>query len=72
MSHLSHLSSTCPKCILQLDPPENVKEVINNDLKEWSVELGIDISEFQESVEWDLMSVVGTKHVLSYPCCDYP
>ncbi len=56
----------------QLDPPDNVNEIMKNGVKAWTVERGIDITEFQESVEWDLMSVVGTKHMNFYPCCDYP
>lgn len=36
------------------------------------VEQGADITEFTESVEWDLMSVYSHRHVRWYPCCDYP
>ncbi|KAH7725922.1 CRE-ACR-6 protein [Aphelenchoides avenae] len=39
---------------------------------EWRVELGVDLSEFQESVEFDLLSAVGIRHDKRYPCCDYP
>ncbi|KAI1712822.1 neurotransmitter-gated ion-channel ligand binding domain-containing protein [Ditylenchus destructor] len=39
---------------------------------EWRVELGVDISEYVPSVEFDLLSVVGTRHEKRYPCCDYP
>uniref|UniRef100_A0A914CH19 Neurotransmitter-gated ion-channel transmembrane domain-containing protein n=1 Tax=Acrobeloides nanus TaxID=290746 RepID=A0A914CH19_9BILA len=34
--------------------------------------MGIDISEYVENVEWDLLSVVGTRNERRYPCCDYP
>uniref|UniRef100_A0A915DFB3 Neurotransmitter-gated ion-channel ligand-binding domain-containing protein n=1 Tax=Ditylenchus dipsaci TaxID=166011 RepID=A0A915DFB3_9BILA len=34
---------------------------------EWRVELGVDISEYQESVEFDLLSVVGTRHIEIVP-----
>ncbi|KJH46577.1 Neurotransmitter-gated ion-channel transmembrane region [Dictyocaulus viviparus] len=34
--------------------------------------MGVDISTYQESVEWDLLSVLGTRHEKWYPCCDYP
>ena len=45
-------------------------EVENNTI--WNVKMGMDISEYQESVEWDLLGVVGTRHEKYYPCCDYP
>uniref|UniRef100_A0A0M3HQM7 Neur_chan_LBD domain-containing protein n=2 Tax=Ascaris TaxID=6251 RepID=A0A0M3HQM7_ASCLU len=45
--------------------------VVDNDT-EWRVQMGVDISEYQESVEWDLMSAEGTRHKKWYPCCDYP
>ncbi|KAL3093139.1 hypothetical protein niasHT_022589 [Heterodera trifolii] len=38
----------------------------------WNVELGVDISEYQESVEFELLSVTGRRHEKRYPCCDYP
>uniref|UniRef100_A0A183C4W0 Neur_chan_LBD domain-containing protein n=1 Tax=Globodera pallida TaxID=36090 RepID=A0A183C4W0_GLOPA len=38
----------------------------------WNVELGVDISEYQESVEFELLSVIGRRHEKRYPCCDYP
>ncbi|CAD5210300.1 unnamed protein product [Bursaphelenchus xylophilus] len=36
------------------------------------VEVGVDITEYQESVEFDLLSVVGSRHERYYPCCDFP
>ncbi|CCD73567.2 AcetylCholine Receptor [Caenorhabditis elegans] len=38
----------------------------------WKVERGVDLSNYQESVEWDLLSVEGIRHKKWYPCCDYP
>ncbi|KHN83906.1 Acetylcholine receptor subunit alpha-type unc-63 [Toxocara canis] len=54
---------------LESDDVERV--VVANDT-EWRVEMGVDLSEYQESVEWDLMSAEGTRHKKWYPCCDYP
>jgi hypothetical protein len=34
---------------------------------EMKVEIGIDITEFQDSVEFDLLSVVGVRHEKYYP-----
>ncbi|CAP20664.2 Protein CBR-ACR-6 [Caenorhabditis briggsae] len=36
------------------------------------VERGVDLSNYQESVEWDLLSIEGIRHEKWYPCCDYP
>ncbi|CAD6194789.1 unnamed protein product [Caenorhabditis auriculariae] len=38
----------------------------------WKVERGVDLAQYQESVEWDLLSVNGVRHEKWYPCCDYP
>ncbi|KAI6192770.1 Acr-6 [Aphelenchoides besseyi] len=38
---------------------------------ELKVDVGIDISEYQESVEFDLLSIVGRRHEKYYPCCDF-
>ncbi|GMR54310.1 hypothetical protein PMAYCL1PPCAC_24505, partial [Pristionchus mayeri] len=51
---------------------DEVVEVQTPEGIEWTVERGIDISEYQESVEFDLLSVVGKRHEKYYPCCDYP
>ncbi|GMT01297.1 hypothetical protein PENTCL1PPCAC_23471, partial [Pristionchus entomophagus] len=51
---------------------DEVVEVRTTEGIEWTVERGIDISEYQESVEFDLLSVVGKRHEKYYPCCDYP
>uniref|UniRef100_A0A7E4US62 Neur_chan_LBD domain-containing protein n=1 Tax=Panagrellus redivivus TaxID=6233 RepID=A0A7E4US62_PANRE len=54
-------------------PETDVVQVIQNgNTTVWRVEAGMDISEYQESVEWDLMSIVGNRHMRYYPCCDYP
>lgn len=37
----------------------------------WVVDKGIDISDYQESVEFDLMSTRGVRHERRYPCCSY-
>lgn len=34
--------------------------------------MGMDVSEYQDSVEWDLIGVIGDRHKKRYPCCDYP
>jgi nicotinic acetylcholine receptor len=39
---------------------------------ELKVDIGIDITEFQEAVDFDLLSVVGRRHEKYYPCCDFP
>ena len=44
----------------------------NNNNTKWRVNQGIDISEYQEAVEWDLLGVVATRHRKFYPCCNYP
>jgi hypothetical protein len=44
----------------------------NGTATEWRVDMGIDISEYQESVEFDLLTVVGVRHEKRYTCCDYP
>ncbi|ETN72124.1 hypothetical protein NECAME_19017, partial [Necator americanus] len=64
---------------------DDVRYVDRNNESGWDVERGVDISAYQhwilncswynifkESVEWDLMSVLGTRHEKWYPCCDYP
>ncbi|PIO68935.1 Cation transporter family protein [Teladorsagia circumcincta] len=51
---------------------DDVKYVVRKNESEWDVERGVDVSAFQESVEWDLLSVLGTRHEKWYPCCDYP
>ncbi|KAK0394160.1 hypothetical protein QR680_000598 [Steinernema hermaphroditum] len=51
---------------------DNVSKQIENGETVWKVQRGIDVSEYQESVEWDLLSIVGTRHEKRYPCCDYP
>ncbi|KAK6049692.1 hypothetical protein COOONC_12803 [Cooperia oncophora] len=51
---------------------DDVKYVVRRNESEWDVERGVDVSGYQESVEWDLLSVLGTRHEKWYPCCDYP
>uniref|UniRef100_A0A1I7ZG55 Neur_chan_LBD domain-containing protein n=1 Tax=Steinernema glaseri TaxID=37863 RepID=A0A1I7ZG55_9BILA len=51
---------------------DNVSKELENGETVWRVERGIDVSEYQESVEWDLLTIVGTRHEKRYPCCDYP
>ncbi|WKX91824.1 hypothetical protein Q1695_010115 [Nippostrongylus brasiliensis] len=51
---------------------DDVHYVLRKNESEWDVERGVDVSAYQESVEWDLLSVVGTRHEKWYPCCDYP
>ena len=41
-------------------------------VKVYEVEKGIDISEYYESVEWDLLSVTAQKNVKYYACCEEP
>ncbi|KAK6019436.1 acetylcholine receptor subunit alpha-type unc-38 family protein [Ostertagia ostertagi] len=48
---------------------DDVKYVVRKNESEWDVERGVDVSAFQESVEWDLLSVLGTRHEKWYPCC---
>lgn len=36
------------------------------------VEVGMDLSEFYLSVEWDIMSVPALRKVVTYSCCDTP
>uniref|UniRef100_A0A914Y959 Uncharacterized protein n=1 Tax=Panagrolaimus superbus TaxID=310955 RepID=A0A914Y959_9BILA len=49
-----------------------IEEINENNNTKWKVKDGIDISEYQEAVEWDLLGVVATRHKKRYPCCDYP
>uniref|UniRef100_A0A915DGL7 Uncharacterized protein n=1 Tax=Ditylenchus dipsaci TaxID=166011 RepID=A0A915DGL7_9BILA len=58
--------------MVHLDTGYVVEHISYDNGTEWRVELGVDISEYQESVEFDLLSVVGTRHEKRYPCCDYP
>lgn len=51
---------------------DDVRYVVRKNESEWDVERGVDVSAYQESVEWDLLSVLGTRHEKWYPCCDYP
>ncbi|VDM76408.1 unnamed protein product [Strongylus vulgaris] len=51
---------------------DDVHHVVRNNESGWDVERGVDISAYQESVEWDLLSVLSTRHEKWYPCCDYP
>ncbi|XGW23390.1 hypothetical protein V3C99_005545 [Haemonchus contortus] len=51
---------------------DDVKYVVRKNESEWDVERGVDVSTYQESVEWDLLSILGTRHEKWYPCCDYP
>lgn len=37
-----------------------------------SVAVGIDLSEFLMSVEWDLLAVPATRNEEYYPCCTEP
>uniref|UniRef100_A0A0K0G044 Acetylcholine receptor subunit alpha-type unc-38 (inferred by orthology to a C. elegans protein) n=1 Tax=Strongyloides venezuelensis TaxID=75913 RepID=A0A0K0G044_STRVS len=36
----------------------------------WYIENAIDIDEFQESIEWDVVEITGLKHKVKYPCCE--
>ncbi|KAL6730928.1 hypothetical protein Aduo_001847 [Ancylostoma duodenale] len=51
---------------------DDVRYVVRNNESGWDVERGVDVSAYQESVEWDLLSVLGTRHEKWYSCCDYP
>ncbi|RCN40238.1 hypothetical protein ANCCAN_13837, partial [Ancylostoma caninum] len=51
---------------------DDVRYVVHNNESGWDVERGVDVSAYQESVEWDLLSVLGTRHEKWYSCCDYP
>ncbi|CAI4231701.1 unnamed protein product [Auanema sp. JU1783] len=51
---------------------DEVEKIVENDELVWHVKRGVDISDYQESVEWDLLSVAGRRHEKWYPCCDYP
>lgn len=49
------------------------------DLKHWNqlagsniVKVGIDLSEFYLSVEWDILAVPATRNEEYYPCCSEP
>lgn len=49
------------------------------DLKHWNqvagsniVKVGIDLSEFYLSVEWDILAVPATRNEEYYPCCNEP
>ncbi|EYC29618.1 hypothetical protein Y032_0006g3074 [Ancylostoma ceylanicum] len=60
---------------LEIDPvllSDDVRYVVRNNESGWDVERGVDVSAYQESVEWDLLSVLGTRHEKWYSCCDYP
>ena len=37
-----------------------------------SVDPGVDLSAYYQSVEWDLMSATARKNIKYYPCCDEP
>lgn len=37
-----------------------------------NVELGIDLREYYQSVEWDILSVPAERHEKYYPCCHEP
>uniref|UniRef100_A0A0R3PLI5 Neur_chan_LBD domain-containing protein n=1 Tax=Angiostrongylus costaricensis TaxID=334426 RepID=A0A0R3PLI5_ANGCS len=50
---------------------DDVRYVQHNNDSVWDVQIGVDVSGYQESVEWDLLSVFGTRHEKWYPCCDY-
>uniref|UniRef100_A0AAF5DI52 Uncharacterized protein n=1 Tax=Strongyloides stercoralis TaxID=6248 RepID=A0AAF5DI52_STRER len=52
--------------------PEKQKMVLGyEDFKTiWYIENAIDIDEFQESVEWDVVEIRGLKHKVKYPCCE--
>lgn len=51
---------------------DEIVETVEKEETVWTVERGIDLKEYQESVEWDLMRVIGTRHEKWYPCCNYP
>ncbi|CAD5206911.1 unnamed protein product [Bursaphelenchus okinawaensis] len=51
---------------------DSVKRILSDGTTEIRVEVGVDITEYQESVEFDLLSVVGSRHERYYPCCDFP
>lgn len=36
------------------------------------VEMGVDLSEFYMSVEWDILAVPATRNMKFYTCCDEP
>lgn len=58
--------------IIQLDNDTVVETMDEKNDILWTVEFGIDISEFQESVEWDLMAVPAVRHYKTYTCCPEP
>ncbi|EGT50679.1 hypothetical protein CAEBREN_05701 [Caenorhabditis brenneri] len=55
---------------LDIDKANESKDATGDNV--WKVERGVDLSNYQESVEWDLLSVEGVRHKKWYPCCDYP
>uniref|UniRef100_A0A0N4ZGY4 Neur_chan_LBD domain-containing protein n=1 Tax=Parastrongyloides trichosuri TaxID=131310 RepID=A0A0N4ZGY4_PARTI len=52
--------------------PEKHRMVLNSEIHEtvWYIENAIDITEFQESIEWDVVEITGLKHKVKYPCCE--
>jgi len=36
------------------------------------IPIGMDLSSYYNSVEWDLMEVTAQKHNSHYPCCEEP
>ncbi|CAJ0944557.1 unnamed protein product, partial [Mesorhabditis belari] len=50
---------------------DQVEEHEENGEKQSSVPLGVDLSQFQESVEWELLAAKSTRHERWYSCCNY-
>jgi nicotinic acetylcholine receptor, invertebrate len=44
----------------------------SNNNKVYTVELGIDMSDYYQSVEWDILSIPAQKNVKYYDCCPEP
>jgi hypothetical protein len=40
--------------------------------KLYTVEMGIDMSDYYESVEWDVLSIPAQKNIKYYECCPEP
>ena len=56
-------------------------ESVRRHLKSWrlsfengrpEVEIGVDLTEFYMSVEWDILEVPAIRNVKYYTCCDEP
>uniref|UniRef100_A0AC35THI2 Neur_chan_LBD domain-containing protein n=1 Tax=Rhabditophanes sp. KR3021 TaxID=114890 RepID=A0AC35THI2_9BILA len=55
---------------IDISPPDRNTMTMVEDDEVWNISYAIDISEFIESVEWDVIAIEGIKHRKKYPCCD--